>query len=201
LRVRQDSDERDRADIAEDATNETLTDAAREGRRANSQRRIDDNAARREACGRLPRDLVTHWLDPLDRAAQSGDLDAMREYARVAMADYEDAASVVADVDEAITRRDKARAYLDEALRRGDPAALIDLADAYGESTAAWPYVADAARSHAYAYAATLGDLTEYDRRRVTFLLDESARTLDASALARAEADGRNIYQQCCARH
>jgi hypothetical protein len=204
LRGAQASDERDRADIAEDATNEKLTDAAHEGRRANSQRRIDDNAARREACGRIPQDLVTHWLDPLDRAAQSGDLDAMREYARVAMVDYEDTAAVVANVDEAITRRDKARAYLDEALRRGDSAALVDLANAYSESTTTNLYSADAMRTHAYAYAATLSDLrglAEYDRHQMSWLLGQSAETLDATALARAEAEGRRIYEQCCAGH
>ena len=78
---------------------------------------------------------------------------------------------------------------------------LNDLADAYAESTTTSLYMEDAARAHAYANAATLGGPTEYDRRQLNLLLDQCARTLDAAALARAEADGRRIYENCCIRH
>lgn len=204
LRETQAADEKDRSYIADDEKDERLTALQREGRRANSMRRIDDNATLRAACARVSPDLVAHWLDPLDRAARSGDVDAMREYARVAMNEYTDAAAVVGNIDEVITRRDKARAYLDEALRRGDSTALVDLANAYSESATGNIYAADAARAHAYAYAATLAnlhDMSEYDRRQLGSLLDESAQALDATTLARAEADGRRLYEQCCAGH
>lgn len=204
LRQTQAADDRSRRDMAEDENDERFTAPQREGRRANFMRQIEDNASLRAACARLPADLVAHWLDPLDRAARSGDVDAMREYARVAMNEYTDTAAVVGDIDEVITRRDKARTYLDEALRRGDSRALLDLADAYSESATTNIHAADAAHAHAYAYAATLADLhdlPEYDRRALGSLLDESARALDATALARSEADGRRIYEQCCAGH
>jgi len=204
LRESQAADERNRSDMAEDEKDGRFTAPQREGRRANIMRQIEDNASLRAACARVPPDLVAHWLDPLDRAARSGDVDAMREYARVAMNEYTHTAAVVGDIDEVITRRDKARTYLDEALRRGDSTALLDLADAYSESATTNIYAADAAHAHAYAYAATLADLhdlPEYDRRQLGSLLDESARALDATALARSEADGRRIYEQCCARH
>lgn len=202
LRVTEESDESDRRDIMSDATDERWTESQRETRRINIMRRINENAERRTACAALPRDLVAHWLDPLDRAAQSGDTYAMREYASRAMAEYDGVVAVVADIDEAITRRDKARAYLDEAARLGDTSALVDLAGAYAESVAINLYAEDAARAHTYAYAALqAADLTAMQRDRMTWLLDRSARKLDASALAQAEAEGRRLYAQCCSAH
>lgn len=202
LRVAEDSDDSDRRDIMSDATDERWTESQRQTRRDNMMQRINANAEIRTACAALPRDLVAHWLDPLDRAAQSGDTYAMREYARRAMAEYDGVVAVVADVDEAITRRDKARAYLDEAVRLGDTAALVDLAGAYAESATINLYAEDEARAHAYAYAALqAANLTAMERDRMTWLLDRSARKLDAAALARAEEEGRRLFAQCCAGH
>ncbi|MBA8888929.1 hypothetical protein FHW12_003165 [Dokdonella fugitiva] len=199
LRATEASDESDRQYIMNDLTDDQLTKAQRETRRANTMQRINENAKRRADCAALPRDLVAHWLDPLDRAAQSGDTYAMREYARLAMAEYDGVAAVVADVDEAITRRDKARAYLDEAVRLGDTSALVALAGAYAESATINLYAVDAARAHAYAYAALqAAELTAMERDRMTWLLNRSARALDASALAQAEAEGRRLYARCC---
>jgi hypothetical protein len=202
LRVAEASDDDDRRSIMMDATDEHWTESQRETRRANMMQRINENAERRAACAALPHDILAHWLDPIDRAAQSGDTYAMREYARLAMGEYDGVAAVVADVDEAIARRDKARAYLDEAVRRGDTSALVDLAGAYGEAPTINLYAADAARAHAYAYAALqAADLTGMERDQMTWLLDRSARPLDASTLAQAEAEGRRLYAECCAGH
>jgi hypothetical protein len=33
------------------------------------------------------------------------------------------------------------------------------------------------------------------------WLMSESAKRLDAQALARAQAEGERLYQQCCAGH
>jgi hypothetical protein len=39
------------------------------------------------------------------------------------------------------------------------------------------------------------------ERDRMTWLLDRSARKLDAAALARADEEGRRLFAQCCAGH
>ena len=84
----------------------------RRGRRGGRRRR----AAFRGACSKVPPDLIAHWLDPIDQAAQSGDSSAMRDYVKLAIAEYDSVAAIVAGVNTAIARRDKARAYLQRAL-------------------------------------------------------------------------------------
>jgi hypothetical protein len=139
------------------------------------------------------------WLGWIDRAAQSGNTAAMRGYARVATAEYYDANDVRNDLDAAIERRDKSRAYLEEALRRGDAEALRDLADAYRDSAHPKVYPFDPAKAYAYAYAGTLAGISrgiDLDR-----LMEETARSLDGLQLAEAEVSGRSIYEKCCAKH
>jgi hypothetical protein len=156
------------------------------------QWRIDEYTNERKACLALPADLRTGWLGWIDRAAQAGNTAAMRGYARMAIGEYYSESDVRADLDTAIERRDKARAYLDEALRRGDAAALSDLADAYRDSAHPTIYPVDPSKAYAYAYAATLAGISRGNALDRT--MDETARSLDGPQLAEAEASGRRFY-------
>lgn len=195
------SDEEDRQSIEENAKNDRWTEAQRAVRTRNAQRRIDANAAVRAGCEKTPADLRAHWLDPLDRAAEAGNTAAMRGYAKLAIEQYASVNAVVADVDDAIVRRDKARAYLLEAVRRGDAESLVDLAEAYSAkpATALRLFAADPLQSYLYAYAGSLTHgLAPVQYGNLEAVMDESAKSLDARRLADAQARGRRIYEQCC---
>ena len=199
-RVAHASDERDRQYLEYDAADRSLGDGLRGVRRETTQYRLDDTAARRAACSRLPADLKANWLEFVDRAAQSGNTTAMREYAFQAMLDYDGVASIAVGVDTAIVRRDRARAYLASAVSAGDVDALIDLARAYGDNGDVLPamYAMDHAKAYAFAYAASLAALNAYQQAENERTLSEHAAALDARSLAAAQADGKEIYERCC---
>lgn len=195
------SDERDRKTMAEDANDERWTEAQRATRRRVQQQRLDLNAAERAGCEKIAADLRANWLDPLERAARSGSTAAMRLYAKWAIEQYDSVNAVVADVDNAILRRDKARAYLLEAVRRGDAEGLADLARAYSDGSGREPrlFAADPFQSYLYAYAGSLSHgLAPVQYGNLEALMDESAKSLDARRLADAQARGRRLYEQCC---
>ncbi|MBO9661326.1 hypothetical protein [Dokdonella sp.] len=190
------SDEQDRRSIEEDAKDERWTEAQRTNRRRNAQWRIDRNAAVRAGCEKTDADLRANWLDPLDRAAQAGNTAAMRQYAKSAIEPYD-----AVNADDAIARRDKARAYLLEAVRRGDAGSLADLAQAYSADAADAPrlYPPDPVQSYLYAYAGSLArGLTPVLYGNLDAIMAESAKSLDARQLAEAQTRGRRTYEQCC---
>lgn len=206
LREAKEGDEIDRWNIERDVQNPRMTDETRAENRELFQSHLDRNARTREACAKLPKDLLDHWLDPADRAAQAGDVMAMLTYAKAALRDYDDVASVAANIDEVIERRDKARAYLEEAARRGDKRALILLAEIQADTRLVLSksplYAKDPAAAYAYAFVASrISDATPSERKNMEWLMSESAKRLDAQALARAQAEGERLYQQCCAGH
>jgi hypothetical protein len=199
LRRSDESAEGDRRMIEDDKSDDRLSDELRAARKENVQRRIDERIQLRRDCRALPADLRDGWLEWIDRAAQAGNTAAMRGYARMAIGEYYSASDVRADIDEAIERRDKARAYLAEALRRGDADALVDLANAYSPSGHPTIYPDEPSEAYAYAYASTLAGLSR--GRWVDDLMERAARSLDGKQLAAAEAKGRRLYEQCCAGH
>ena len=193
------SDERDRESIEEDTHDERLDEALRATRISNTQRRIDTNATFRSDCSKVPPDLIAHWLDPMDQVAESGDTSAMRDYARLAIAEYDSVAAVVAGVDTAIARRDKARAYLQRALLLGDREVFLDLADAYFEARDTTPrlYAPDAFLAYTYAYAGLQAG-TPQRGNSLDWIVAQSAQSLDAQQLAGAQAKAAQIYEVCC---
>ena len=195
LKIAERSEQSDRHDIEQEKTNELFTPDQRAVRIKNMQRRIDEYVSQREACRALSADLRADWLGWIDRAAQSGNTAAMRGYARVAN-QYYNVEDVRNDLDTAIERRDKSRAYLEEALRRGDAEALRDLADAYRDSAHPTIYPLDPAKAYAYAYAGTLAGISRGNDLDRT--MEETTRLLDAQQLSEAEAAGRRIYEKCC---
>ena len=199
LRADDASDELDRQGLEVDKQNQSLDEGLRKIRMKNTHYRLDRNAAIRTACAKLPTDLMTHWLDPLDRAAQAGDIIAMREYASLALADYDSVQSVVSDVDNAIVRRDKARTYLLKALEWGDKDSLAELANAYFNMPDPTPrlFEFDPFQAYSYAYAATLaGNLPA--RNGIDVIMSESAKSLDATQIINAQNQGRQIFELCC---
>jgi len=201
LREARASDRRDLELNQQDKDDERLTEEARAVRTANVQKRLTRNAADRRACEQLPADLKAHWLDSVDRAAQSGSVDAMLTYAGLAIADYDSVGTIVADVDEAIQRRDKARAYLQEALQAGDTRSLRELSEAYANSSSPAPrlYAADASLSYAYAYASLLAGAIA--QPTFDWMMSNRGDTMNAHQLAAAQAQGQRIYERCCFRH
>lgn len=199
-------DNLDRASMESDARNQPGADEHRAAMRDVAQSRIDRNAKIREACAKLPKDLLDHWLDPADRAAQAGDVGAMLTYAEEALDDFQDLTSIAANIDEVIERRDKARAYLGEAARRGDKRALILLAEIHADAQIGLSnsplYEKDPAQAYAYAFVASrTSGATPRERANMEWLMSESAEGLDAQVLAHAQAEGERLYQHCCAGH
>ncbi len=185
--------------IESDKTDEKLTDEWRTSRAKNVERQIDERVKERQACEALPADLRAGWLSWVDSAAQSGNTAAMRSYARVVADQYYSVSDVMTDLDSAIERRDKARAYLDEALLRGDPEALRDIANTYRDSAHPELHGRDPSQAYAYAYAGTLAGISRGND--LDEIMSETAASLDGQQLAEAEAQGRRIYEKCCAKH
>jgi hypothetical protein len=185
-------------DIEREPSDDRFTPEQHAARTENLQRQIDEYASQRKACLDLPADARVGWLEWIDRAAQAGNTAAMRGYARMAIGEYHSTNDVRSDIDAAIERRDKARAYLDKALRLGDAEALRDLADAYRDSAHPTIYPLDPSKAYAYAYAATLAGISRGNDLDRT--MEETARSLDGQQLAEAEAAGRRLYEKCCAK-
>jgi hypothetical protein len=183
----------------DDKDNDTLSEELRVSRAANVQRQIDEQIQQRKDCRALPADLRADWLAWIDRAAQAGSTAAMRGYARAAIRDYTSTRDVLEEPDTAIERRDKARAYLAEALARGDAEALPDLASAYSPSAHPTIYPVDPTKAYAYAYAGTLAGVAH--GRELDDIIEREARSLDGRQLAEAEAEGRRIFEKCCGAH
>lgn len=195
------SDESDRDTIEEDKTNENLDDRLRATRAINGQYRIDQHAEAKRACSRLPADVRAHWLNWIDQAAHAGNTAAMLEYAKMSVAEYDSVGAIVANVDTAIERRDKARAYLLEALQLGEQQSLRELAYGYFERSDNIPRVfgVDPLQSYAYAYAGTLAGVS--NRGDLDWVMSKNAESLDARQLAEAQALGHGIYERCCDKH
>lgn len=189
----------EREDMERERADDTVALELRATRLANAQERLDEAETQRKACLALPADVRDGWLDWIDRAAQAGNTAAMRGYARVAARQYYTVDDVRNDLDAAIERRDKSRAYLDEALARGDAQALRDIANAYRDSALPTIYPMDPAKAYAYAYAGTLAGISRGNDLDRT--MEETARLLDGKQLAEAEASGRRIYASCCEAH
>jgi hypothetical protein len=137
----------------------------------------------------------------MDQAAQSGNTGALLEYARLSVAEFDSLAAIIANVDTAIERRDKARAYLLEAVRLGDEQSLRELAYKYFERTDGVPRVfdVDPLQSYAYAYAGTLAGISQ--RGDLDWVMSKNAALMDARQLAQAQELGRSIYKNCCDKH
>ena len=191
-------DEMDRRMLDEDAQNTELSADLRESRALNTQDRLDTHAAERAACASLPAELLDGWRDPIERAVKSGRTSAMRQYAWLALADYDSVDAIVADIDTVIALRDKARTYLHEAIRLGDAEGLADLAFEYVDGHKGSPnlYAIDSYRAYVYAYAASLAGL-----RRANWLMSESANGLTPDQIVAAQAEGQRVYQACCQGH
>jgi hypothetical protein len=199
LKVAEQSEQADRRLLEDEKKDESVTPEQHAVRIMNVQGRIGEYERQRDACSAQPADVRTSWLEWIDWAAQAGNTSAMRGYARMATGEYYDANDVRADPDTAIERRDKSRAYLDEAVRRGDAEALRDIAKAYSDSGHPTIYPIDPAQAYAYAYAGTLAGISRGNDLDDT--MAEAARSLDGAKLAEAEASGRRIYEKCCAKH
>ena len=201
LRAADASDESDRETLEDDKTNESLDERLRAVRATNTQSRIDQHADAKRACNQLPADVRAHWLDWVDQAAHSGNTTAMLEYARMSVAEFDSMGAIVANVDTAIERRDKARAYLLEALQLGEQDTLRELAYGYFERTDTIPRVfgVDPLQSYAYAYAGTLAGISR--RGDLDWVMSKNAEALDARQLAEAQALGHGIYERCCDKH
>lgn len=201
LREARASDQRDLELMENDKHNERLTDELRTVRNKNSQFRLDQNAGSRRGCEKVPAELRAHWLDGIDRAARSGNVWAKLQYGQLAIGDYDSVAAIVANVDEVIARRDKARAYLFEALQSGDPRSLRALADSYAIGSDSTPrlFAPDASKAYAYMYAGMLAG--NYPQSFLDWTIANGNVPLTAAQMAAAEAEGRRIYEQCCLRH
>lgn len=191
-------DEMDRRMLDEDAQNTELSADLRESRALNTQYRLDTHAAERAACVSFPPELLARWLDPVERAARAGRTSAMRQYASLALSDYDSVDAIVADIDTVIALRDKARTYLHEAIRLGDTEGLADLAFEYvdGHKGSPYLYAIDSYRAYVYAYAASLAGL-----RRANWLMSESADGLTPDQIVAAQAEGQRVFQACCQGH
>jgi len=129
----------------------------------------------------------------LERAADAGRVQAMLDYARYAFADYGDTEQLLADADEVIRRKEKARAFLRQALRRGEAQALLLLGDAYASGPLE---KIDPARAYAYMSAFFESPAAQdWPPRLREGYLQALAQRLDTTQIARARADGEQIYR------
>ncbi|MCQ4163395.1 hypothetical protein [Tahibacter harae] len=129
----------------------------------------------------------------LERAADAGQVQAMLDYAQHAFIDYGAAAEMLQDADEVKRRKEKARAFLRQALRRGEARALLLQADAYaaGPLENIDPFAAYAYMSAFFASAAA----QDWPPRLRELYLQTVAQRLDPAQIAQARERGLQIYQ------
>lgn len=201
LRLYRQTGEFIRRTIAKDRANPEMDTGLHAVRIQNLQNASDREVAERAACEALPAEVLEAWLDPIDRAAQSGNIYAMRQYAALVVAEYDTRDAIVADVDRAIVRRDKARAYLNRAVSLGEAEALSDLAHAYFDNHESHSqlYAVDSYQAYMYAYAGSFGERGRY--RQLDWVMGDSAKSLDSSQIADARKQGERLYMACCAKH
>ena len=201
LRTSRESDERDRRSIEEDRSKQKMDESWLAGSMENYQNRIAQHAAELSECEALSSEVRESWLDPIDQAAQSGNTYAMRTYAGYVVKEYDSQDAVVADVDRAIARRDKARDYLRRAVSLGDAEGLADLANAYFDNFEHRPqlYAADNYQAYMYAYAGSLAGLPPY--RGMDWLMTSSAKSLDSRQITDARKQGKLLFDACCRKH
>lgn len=129
----------------------------------------------------------------LERAAEAGQVQAMLDYAQHAFADYGSTADMLQDADEVKRRKEKARAFLRQALRRGEARALMLQADAY----AAGP-LEDIDPLAAYAHMSAFFEspaAQDWPPRLRELYLQTVAQRLDAAQVEQVRARGRQLYQ------
>ncbi|HVH33836.1 MAG TPA: hypothetical protein VM847_06980 [Tahibacter sp.] len=129
----------------------------------------------------------------LERAADAGQVQAMLDYPRHAFAGFGGTPRMLAEADEVARRKTKARAYLREALRRGEARALLLLGDAYasGPLEKVDPLLAYA---HVGAFFQTPAG-QEWSPRLRELYLQALAQHLDAPQLERARQQAMQIYR------
>jgi hypothetical protein len=203
MRKLDERDERSRANLKEYEESSTMEESSRDMQVMNQLMHLESTAKTRAGCAEVSSELISNWLLPLENAANSGDTAAMRRYAEVSVQEYESLEAVVADPETALLRRDKSRAYLFEAIRRGDVHALYDVAFGYAERAELRVslFSSDTYRFYVYAYARLLSTAPfeiPMHERTLRWLSSEAAATFDAETLARAEAEGRKIFAACC---
>ncbi|MBN8738340.1 MAG: sel1 repeat family protein [Xanthomonadaceae bacterium] len=127
----------------------------------------------------------------LERAADAGSVEAMLDYSRYAFAGYGGTDQMLADADEVARRKEKARAYLRESLRRGDARALLLLGDAYASGP-----LEKIDPLQAYAYASAFFQSPagqEWSPRLRELYLQALAQQLDAQQLIQARENAAQI--------
>ncbi|WP_386066794.1 hypothetical protein ACFJIW_20105 [Tahibacter sp. UC22_41] len=148
-------------------------------------------------CAGIDRDQLSGKLSRvpalLERAADAGQVQAMLDYPRQAFAGFGGTARMLAEADEVARRKTKARAYLREALRRGEARALLLLGDAYasGPLEKVDPLLAYA---HVGAFFQTPAG-QEWSPRLRELYLQVLAQHLDAPQLERARQQAMQIYR------
>ncbi len=142
-----------------------------------------------------------HLARGIDEAARSGLTSAMRQYTAFVFEEYDSREAVVADVDRAIRRRDKARAYLQRAVSLGDADGLADLAYAYFEQSNGKPqlYAVDNYQAYRYAYAAPFGDRGRY--RQLDWVMSQNAKSMNSRQISDACKQGKGLHDACCFKH
>ncbi|MEP6881694.1 MAG: hypothetical protein ABI866_06860 [Dokdonella sp.] len=137
----------------------------------------------------------------IDKAARYGLTYAMRKYATCILDEYDSREDVVADVDRAILRRDKATTYLQRAVSLDDAEGPSEVAYAYFEQSDGKPqlYAVDNDQAYRYAYAASFGDRGRY--RQLDWVISQSAKSMNSRQISDARKQGNRLYDACCFKH
>lgn len=150
----------------------------------------------RGAPGQMADDSQRSALDYLQHGADAGHVDAMVDYARYAFQDFSGADDMIVRADEVLRRKRRAAAYLEQAVARGNAAALQLRAEIRSRG-GVLPRDDDAAYADAYAFSLTPEGRAWPARQRELYLA-ALAQPLDAQRLARAQQQGLALWQRCC---
>lgn len=150
----------------------------------------------RGAPGQIAHDQKRPALALLQRGADAGHVDAMVDYARYAFQDFADGDDMIVHADEVLQRKRRAAAYLEQAVARGNAAAL-QLRSEIRSRGGVLPRDSLAAYADAYAFSLTAEGRAWPARQRELYLA-ALAQPLDAARLAQAQQQGQALWQRCC---
>ncbi len=159
--------------------------------------------AQRDQCAKIDFDRATHWFDWIARAAQSGDTNAMVDYASHAFEDFYDHDQLLNNFDEVTRRRAIAATYLQQALEQHNCNALIRFEWAYaGERGMGALFAPDPSAAYAYELAGHLWQSAyspayAKNAEGVDVLADR-AKMLNADQILAAQTRGTAIFERYC---
>lgn len=158
---------------------------------------VDQLSRRRDECRPVDRDLLSHRIDWLEKAALAGDIRAKMDYARWGLQDM-DREDILMHPAEVQRRREMAAGFLQQALAGGQCEVLALLADAYGGTRGLMDWIVQPDPVLAVVYSQASGLRNPVLSTGQGAVPPPLTADLTSDRLAAARRQGDSLYARYC---